>query len=186
MDSTFVDLERFDPRILLDIRYATENNFVHRVVYSMAKCFLRKNVASKLKKVQDDLEKRGLGLKVFDGYRTKSAQKIFWELMPDERYVANPAIGSRHQRGASVDVTLIDQNGELLMPSSFDDFSVKAHRNYMEASEEAICHRAILEAAMAGQGFVGFPYEWWHFDDEDWENYPFAEDSFEELANQPP
>jgi zinc D-Ala-D-Ala dipeptidase len=137
-----------------------------------------------LKKIQEDLAKRGLGLKVFDGYRTKSAQKIFWELMPDERYVANPLIGSRHQRGASVDVTLIDQNGELVMPSLFDDFSVKAHRNYMEASEEAICHRAILEAAMASQGFIGLPSEWWHFDDADWKSYPLEDFSFEQLVEQ--
>ncbi len=182
LDCSFVDLEKVDSRIILDIRYATENNFVRKPVYTMAKCFLRKPVALKLKCVQDALEHLGLGLKVYDGYRTLTAQKLFWELFPDERYVANPVEGSRHHRGASVDVTLVDRNGELIMPTEFDTFSEKSHRNNMDACEEAICNRAVLEAAMVSQGFIGIPTEWWHFDDEDWMNYPIEDFSLEELC----
>jgi len=186
LDHAFVDLQKIDPRIVLDIRYATENNFVGKVVYTMPKCFLRKAVALKLKTVQDALEKLDLGLKVFDGYRPLTAQKFFWELMPDERYVANPAVGSRHHRGASVDVTLVNRHGELPMPTEFDAFNEKSHRSCMEASEEAICNRAVLEAAMRSQGFIGLPTEWWHFDDVDWMSYPIEDFSLEELCNLNP
>lgn len=184
-DHDFADLEKVDPRIKLDIRYATENNFVRQAVYTMPKCFLRKKVALKLKNVQDVLEKLGLGLKIFDGYRTLAAQKLFWELFPDERYVANPAIGSRHHRGAAIDVTLVDCHGnELMMPTAFDTLSEKSHRDYMEGSDEAICNRALLEAVMHGQGFIGFPTEWWHFDDAEWTNYAIEDFSLEELCQK--
>ncbi len=181
--SGFIDIEKFDPRIRLDIRYATANNFVSRAVYSMAKCFLREKVAKKLKSVQDVLAVQGLGLKVYDGYRPLSVQKLFWEILPDERYVGNPKYGSKHNRGAAVDLTLVDLHGkELLMPTDFDDFSEKAHLNCRDLPEEAIRNRDLLQKVMSENGFLGTDTEWWHFDDVEWTNYPIEDLSLEELC----
>jgi D-alanyl-D-alanine dipeptidase len=125
---------------------------------------------------------RALRLKVFDCYRPLSVQKKFWELVPDERYVANPKKGSRHNRGAAVDVTLIDSSGhEVEMPSQYDDFSEKAHRNYNLASKRALTNRVLLEKAMEREGFVGFETEWWHFDYKDWQSYSIEDIPFSEI-----
>lgn len=160
-----VNIRKEVPDILLDIRYATENNFTHKQVYPIALCVLQESVAQKLKLVEQDLRKQGLRLKMFDCYRPLSAQKKFWALVPDERYVANPAKGSRHNRGFAVDLTLADDKGvELTMPSPYDDFSERAHRDF-KAPAEAAKNRATLEKAMSGRGFVGLKTEWWHFDD---------------------
>jgi D-alanyl-D-alanine dipeptidase len=179
----FVDLEKICPNILCDIRYATTNNFTGKVLYSQAKCYLRFKVAEKLVKIQERLEKEGLGLKVWDGYRPLSVQKIFWNLLPDDRYVANPAIGSRHNRGAAVDLTLVNKKGEELpMPTPFDSFVVEAHRNCMNLSPELIENRDLLEKAMGEEGFIGLPTEWWHFDDAEWSLYPVVDIPLEQFA----
>lgn len=126
----------------------------------------------KIAVVQEELESIGLGLKIWDGFRPMAVQWKFWELVPDERYVSDPRKGGRHTRGTAVDVTLITKEGqELIMPSSFDDFSEKAHRNYQGASVEAIQNRELLEKVMEKHGFVGIPSEWWHFDFVGWEDY---------------
>ncbi len=168
-----VDIHTVNSHIRLDIRYATENNFTHRKVYSEAVCRLRTGTAAKLSAVQKELEGMGLGLKVFDCYRPLDVQRKFWALMPDERYVANPAKGSRHNRGAAVDLTLVNAAGaELEMPTAFDDFTEKAHRDYRALPASAIKNRDLLERVMKKHGFVPLPTEWWHFDDADWERYP--------------
>lgn len=178
----FVDVEKINPKFCIDIRYATTNNFAGKVLYPVAKCYLRKKVASKLNDVQNALEERGLGLKIFDGYRPLSVQKIMWEIVPDERYVANPAEGSKHNRGSAVDVTLVDSKGqELRMPTGFDDFSVKAHRDCFDLPNEAIENRDLLEKIMVQHGFIPLPTEWWHFDDAEWEDYPIEDVSLESL-----
>ncbi|MBS3904302.1 MAG: M15 family metallopeptidase [Simkania sp.] len=183
IDSIFIDLEYLDSSIKLDIRYATNDNFLGRPVYPIAKCFLRKPVALKLQKVHQMLKKQGLGIKVYDGYRPLSVQKIFWDFLPDERYVANPVKGSRHNRGAAVDVTVIDAKGqELLMPTVFDDFTEKAHRDCMDMAQEAIQNRNFLEEVMSTEGFIGLSTEWWHFDDAEWEAYSIEDISFMELV----
>ena len=115
----------------------------------------------------------GLRLKIWDGYRPVAAQWKFWKLVPDEGYVSDPRKGGRHTRGTAVDLTLITKEGhELLMPSVFDDFSEKAHRNFMDAPKEAIQNRELLQKVMEKHGFVGLPTEWWHFDMIGWKNYP--------------
>ncbi len=178
-----IEVNRVIPSITLDIRYATADNFTKHVVYPSAKCYLRQKTTLKLQRVQEELQTIGLGLKIFDGYRPKSIQKIFWSLVPDERYVADPQKGSKHNRGAAVDVTLIDlaTQQELLMPSAFDDFSKKAHRDYaaMNALEARNCK--LLELIMVKHGFEPLPTEWWHFDDEDWQSYDLLDISFETL-----
>lgn len=171
--SELVDIQSFIPQIQVDLKYATTDNFTGQIVYNFQSCLLLKEAAVQLRNVQAELEKIGLELKIWDGYRPVAAQWKFWELVPDERYVSDPRKGGRHTRGTSVDLTLTTKDGqELLMPSDFDDFSEKAHRNYMCAPEEAIKNRELLQEIMEKHGFVGLFTEWWHFDLIGWENYP--------------
>lgn len=168
-----VDLQSFIPQIQVDLKYATKDNFTGQIVYNFNCCLLIKEAALKLRDVQTELESIGLGLKVWDGFRPVAAQWKFWELVPDERYVSDPRKGGRHTRGTAVDLTLITKDGqELLMPSDFDDFSEKAHQDYMGASDEAIKNRQFLRDIMERHGFIGLATEWWHFDLIGWKNYP--------------
>ncbi len=174
-----VDVTSLAPSIRLDIRYATTNNFTGQAVYPAARCYLRTDVAKRLARVQAELEGQGLGLKVYDCYRPFSIQKRFWAIVPNEDYVAKPeekngkpVSGSKHNRGAAVDLTLVDAAGnELSMPSGFDDFSEKAHRDYAGGDPAARANSKRLEAAMAKEGFAGLPTEWWHFDGPGWQGY---------------
>ncbi|CAD5909701.1 D-alanyl-D-alanine dipeptidase [Planktothrix rubescens] len=127
-----VDIKSVNLNIRHDIRYATTNNFLKKKIYSVPRCLLRSDVAQRLSRVQQDLEKMGLGLKVYDCYRPLSVTRQMWAILPDTRYVANPAKGSRHNRGAAVDLTLVDLHtgAELEMPTAFDDFTDKAARAY--------------------------------------------------------
>jgi zinc D-Ala-D-Ala dipeptidase len=171
-EEPLVDVTSAVPGIVVDIRYATVNNFMHRVLYPAPRCLLRESVARRLGRVQADLVQEGLGLKVYDGYRPLTVQKLMWKVMPDDRYVADPSKGSRHNRGAAVDVTLVDGSGrELDMPSAFDDFSERAHRDYAGGSPEARANRERLIRAMEKHGFQVLKTEWWHFDAPGWEQY---------------
>jgi len=172
-----VDVTTLDPTIRLDLRYARADNFTGVAVYPTARCLLRRDAAERLARVQRALQADGLGLLVWDCYRPFSVQERFWALVPDERYVARPvrtdgrpASGSKHNRGAAVDVTLLDAAGHTLeMPTSFDDFSARAHRG-APASPAARANAARLEAAMAAEGFVPLATEWWHFDAPGWQS----------------
>ena len=167
-----VQVNLLDSSILVDVKYATPDNFVGSVLYDTNLCFLRQSVAKRLVRVQQRLQQQGLGLKILDGYRPLSVQKKMWKLMPDSRYVADPQKGSRHNRGAAVDVTLVDHAGrELEMPTAYDDFTEKAHRDYQALPPAAIQHRAILQQAMQAEGFLPLTSEWWHFDAPNWQNY---------------
>jgi D-alanyl-D-alanine dipeptidase len=171
MPCELVDVQSIIPNARIDLKYATADNFTGQIVYDFGQCFLLKEVALKLREVQDELEPMGLGLKIWDGFRPVAAQWKFWELVPDERYVSDPRKGGRHTRGTAVDLTLVTKDGqELLMPSAFDDFSERAHRNYTGATEEAIKNREFLQKIMESRGFIGLPTEWWHFDFIGWEN----------------
>lgn len=172
-DAQLVDISSLNQNILFDIRYATENNFMKRKVYPVAKCLLRFYAIKNLLEVQADLNSQGLGLKVYDCYRPLSVQKQMWAILPDSRYVANPKTGSRHNRASAVDLTLVDNSGkELEMPTAFDDFTEKAHLNYNLASVEAKQNRQLLQEIMHKHGFVGLATEWWHFDAVDWQRFP--------------
>jgi zinc D-Ala-D-Ala dipeptidase len=175
----FGDIKKYDFSIKLDIKYATKENFTKEKVYPEARCLLRKPVAEALSRVQASLRLRNLGLKVYDCYRPLSIQKKFWDLVKDERYVAHPDKGSKHNRGAAVDLTLVDPSGEELeMPTPYDDFTEKAHRNYQGGDKAALRNRKTLEVAMAKEGFIGLDTEWWHFDHKDWEKYSLEDVSF--------
>jgi D-alanyl-D-alanine dipeptidase len=170
---TLVEVRKISPSILLDLRYATADNFVGKILYPGPFCFLQKNTALRLDRVQKKVKKKGLRLKVFDGYRPLSVTKILWEALPDPRYCADPLVGSKHNRGAAVDLTLVDSEGrELAMPSGFDEMGEKVHCCFMGGSDEALRHRQLLQDAMINEGFNLMETEWWHFDDPDWEKYP--------------
>lgn len=174
------------PPPLEEVRYATTYNFTGHVLYPFPAVFLHRDAAAALQKVQSDLAAEGLGLKVFDGYRPLSVQARMWEILPDERYVSDPSKSQgKHTRGTAVDVTLVDRLGnELPMPTPYDDFTEKAHRDSAAWSIEARKNSQKLEAAMAKHGFLPFPYEWWHYDLSGWEAYPPLDVSFEELARR--
>lgn len=178
-----VDIQSINSNIVLDIRYATTNNFIKEQLYPVAKCALRKEVAQKLSKVQKDLEEIGLGLKVFDCYRPLSVTKKMWEVLPDSRYVANPARGSRHNRGAAVDVSLVDlKTGiELEMPTDYDDFSQKAWRDYDGNKPQVKKNSDLLASMMKKHGFEPLITEWWHFDAEGWEKFSILDVSLNEI-----
>ena len=181
-DTSLVDINKVNPNIILDIRYATKNNFLKKKVYPEARCFLRKAAAEKLNLIQKELETIGLGLKIFDGYRPLSVQREMWKIMPDKRYVADPAKGSRHNRGAAVDLTLVDKNGnELEMPTPFDSFEKRAHHSYQNLSDKIKQNRWILRTIMEKYGFKPITSEWWHYDLIGWSKYSILDKSFTEL-----
>lgn len=178
-----VDITDVDDTIALDIRYATTNNFTKVAVYPVARCRLRRDVARRVAAVHKALRAVGYGLKLWDCYRPVSVQKKFWELVPDERYVARPVFrrgkpiaGSKHNRGAAVDLTLITADGaDLELPTEYDDFSPRAHRG-SRASKTARRHSDILERAMVAEGFEPLATEWWHFDGPNWRRYPLSDE----------
>lgn len=160
-----VNVEKLIPGIKLDIRYATTNNFTGQRLYPVAKCYLRRAAAEELKQVQEELRGMGLQLKIFDGYRPLSVQKKMWAIFPDPGFVADPAKGSKHNRGAAVDLTLIRLDStELPMPTPYDDFSPKAASSYMDLPEEVLKNRGLLERVMREHNFRELETEWWHFD----------------------
>lgn len=155
------------PGIQYDLRYAGTNNFMHRLMYpeNLSYTFLRLPAAKALDSVQQELSKQGLGLKVFDAYRPYQVTVDFWELVKDERYVANPAKGSGHNRGIAVDVTLIQlQTGSSLdMGTDFDNFSDTAHHSFKELPADVLQHRKVLKTVMEKYGFKALDTEWWHY-----------------------
>ena len=171
-DYRLIDIRSIVPDIMLDMRYATTNNFLKQAVYSKARCLLRGPVARSIQRAQEALKTQGYGLKLYDCYRPLSVQKAMWKIFPDGRYVANPATGSRHNRGAAVDLTLVDAQGrDLEMPSEFDDFSDRAHRNSSTMTDTARNHVQILTTALETQGLTTIDWEWWHYDGPNWRHY---------------
>ncbi len=169
----FILLNEIIPDLIIDMRYATENNFTGKTIYPTAHCYLVEAAAYALKSAADEFKQHGYTLKIWDAYRPLHVQYIFWEIMPDERYVANPQTGSRHNRGCAVDITLVDKEGkEVNMGTAFDDFSERAHYSYTDLPAEVIRHRKLLRDIMHKHGFMAMETEWWHFDYKEWENYP--------------
>ncbi|WNZ43537.1 M15 family metallopeptidase [Leptolyngbya boryana CZ1] len=182
--TVLVDIRSINPRIALDIRYATTNNFVKQKLYPEARCILRAAAAQQLSQVQTALEAQGLGLKVYDCYRPLAIQRALWAIKPDDRFVANPAYGSRHNRGMAVDLTLVDRAGnELAMPTGFDDFSDRASRSYKNLPANVLKNRQTLEDAMVKAGFIPLATEWWHFDTKGWQNYAIRDIPFSAIPS---
>jgi|GEM_PF-5358063 len=190
INAELVELIKLNKTFVLDVRYATINNFTGKKVYPCNRCFLQEPAALALDKVQQELAAQGLGLKIFDAYRPLSVQKIFWNICPNENYVADPAKGSRHNRGCAVDVTLINSKTgkELEMPSEFDEFSEKAGRNYEKMESTTAKNCRLLQDIMEKHGFKGLPSEWWHFDfvgmdtqKEVWKEFPVSDIAFDAI-----
>ncbi len=177
-----VELAPLDPGIRLDIRYATARNFVGRPVYTEARAFLQRPAAEALLRAHRSLKDQGYGLLIFDGYRPWSVTKLFWEVVPQEKrdFVANPAQGSKHNRGCAVDLTLYDlkTGREVEMPSSYDDMTERASPDYAGGRPEQRTHRDLLRAAMEKEGFSVEPNEWWHFNYRGWREYPILDVPF--------
>ncbi len=174
------------PTVDLDLRYATTNNFTNKKIYPVSVCLLRKETAQKLARAQTQFQKEGFSIKIWDAYRPPYVQRIFWELVSDERYVANPNKGgSRHNRGGAVDLTLVDKFGkELEMPSAFDDFSDRASPSNLDMSPEARKNVDYLNRVMTENGFLMYSHEWWHFDDSDWRDFPFVDVRLEKFLTE--
>ncbi len=172
-----VDLARFDPRLRLDIRYAMTDNFMGRVLYPVAKALAQRPAADALKRVQDRAERHGFGLLIHDAYRPWRITKMMWDETPpaQREFVANPARGSRHNRGCAIDLTLHRGGVAVEMPSPYDDFTPAAYRSNMAASGEALANSARLEGWMAREGFIPLDNEWWHFDWREWARYPIMD-----------
>lgn len=169
----FLNMETLIPDAILDVRYATENNFTKQVVYDSATVYLVNDAARALQKVADDLREEGMVLVLFDGYRPIAIQEKFWEIFPNPTYVANPKTGSRHNRGAAIDLSLAYADGTYLnMPTDYDHFGEEAAQDYMDLTEQQINNRAVLRKAMEKHGFSALASEWWHFDYANWQNYP--------------
>jgi D-alanyl-D-alanine dipeptidase len=178
-----VNLEDLVPGILLDIRYATDNNFTKEKIYNLAQAWARRPVAESLKKVQAELKQRGLGIKIFDAYRPYKATVKFYEVYRDTTYVASPYRGSRHNRGCALDLTLVDlkTGKELKMPTEYDSFKKEAWPSTYIKDEEARKNRQLLIDVMQKHGFKVNSSEWWHYDFIGWKKYEILDIDFEEL-----
>ncbi|MEO7800413.1 MAG: M15 family metallopeptidase [Ginsengibacter sp.] len=172
------------PSIILDLRYATANNFMHKILYPpVAKAYLRKAAADALGKVQSTLNAGGLGLKIFDAYRPYAVTVQMWEPIKNEDYVANPAKGSGHNRGIAVDLTLIDlkTSEEINMGTGFDNFSDSAHHTFTQLPDSILEKRKLLRHVMEANGFKAFETEWWHYSLPEPENFDLLDLSFKAL-----
>ncbi|MCD8742314.1 M15 family metallopeptidase [Mucilaginibacter roseus] len=178
-----VKLKELVPGLVLDIRYATTNNFTKQKVYKKAEAYARQPVADALKAIQAKLNKKGLGLKVYDAYRPYAVTVKFYEIATDTTYVANPRKGSRHNRGCAVDVTLINlkTGRELDMPTGYDSFTPQASANYSHLPFNKLNNRKLLRDVMERHGFKVYSSEWWHFDYTGWEKFELLDIPFEQL-----
>ncbi len=183
-----IELITLDKTIKLDIRYATANNFVGRPVYTEARAFLQRPAAEALARVQKALRREGLGLVIFDGYRPWSITKLFWEVLPRDKrkYVADPAKGSKHNRGCAVDLSIYDLKTGMPvpMPSDFDEFTTRASPDYTGGTAEERANRDKLRRLMESEGYVVNPNEWWHFDSKDWQQFAIYDVSFPDAVKK--
>lgn len=183
-----VELTALDPTIRLDIRYAGTRNFLGAPLYGQPRAFLQRPAAEALVRAQRALAADGYGVLVHDGYRPWYVTRIFWDATPpgQHRFVADPAKGSRHNRGCAVDLTLVDlrTGRELEMPSLYDEMTERAYPTYAGGDAEARAHRDLLRRRMEAEGFTVYEYEWWHFDYRDWRSYAIGNVRFEDIPAQ--
>lgn len=176
---------RLDSTIRLDIRYATTNNFLGSVFYSSARAFLQRPAARALVRASRVLRPLGYGLLIHDAYRPWYVTKVFWDATPaaSRWLVANPARGSKHNRGAAVDITLYEvaTGAPVEMPSTYDEATPRALSDYPGGTSRQRWHRALLRRVLEAEGFTVNPSEWWHFDFRDWQRYQIQNIPFEEI-----
>jgi D-alanyl-D-alanine dipeptidase len=186
-EADLIELIKLDKSIKLDIRYATANNFVGRAVYPEARAFLQRPAADGVVRVHKLLKKQGRGIVVYDGYRPWTITKLFWEVVPEDKrgFVANPATGSKHNRGCAIDLSIYDlRTGKPIpMSSAYDEFTERASPDYTGGSDEERANRDMLRRMMEAEGFTVNPNEWWHFDYKDWKQYAIYDIAFSAIRN---
>jgi D-alanyl-D-alanine dipeptidase len=186
LPSDLVELQSLDNTIKYDIRYATTNNFMGAVFYSQARAFLQRPAAEALVRAHQKLKQRGYGLLIHDAYRPWYVTKMFWDATPEAQriFVANPANGSRHNRGAAVDLTLYDlRTGRVVeMVGGYDEFSERSYPDYPGGTSQQRWLRELLRDAMEAEGFRVYDFEWWHFDYGEWRRYPIGNATFEQIT----
>jgi D-alanyl-D-alanine dipeptidase len=182
-EKELIDLEKFIPEIVLDIRYATTNNFTKEKIYNLSRAYARKPVAESLKKAQEEFNKLGYGVKIFDAYRPYTATVKFYEVYHDTTYVASPYRGSRHNRGCAIDMTLIDlkTGKDIPMPTEYDSFRKEAWPTTPVSDPVIKKNRDLIISVMQKHGFKVNSSEWWHFDFVGWQKFDVLDISFEEL-----
>jgi D-alanyl-D-alanine dipeptidase len=175
-DEDFVNVVLYIPDLVVDLKYATDQNFTGQIIYDSDELWLRYGTVKKLMGVQEELKQQGLYLKVWDGFRPPAAQWKLWDVCPDPNYVSNPNNGfSSHSRGNTVDITLVYSDGtEVKMPTGFDDFTKLADRDYSDCEAVAAANALMLEQIMIDHGFKPYFGEWWHFSDT--QSYPVEHD----------
>ena len=168
-----VSLLDLDKSLIIDLKYFSTDNFTGKKIYPTNVCVLQKATAEKLTKANEEFKKNGYKIKIWDAYRPVYVQKIFWDIVKDDRFVANPATGgSKHNTGTAVDITLVDSmDNELKMPSKFDDFSINAYRDNSKIDGLAKKNMDYLTSIMKKSGFITISTEWWHFEDSNFANY---------------
>jgi D-alanyl-D-alanine dipeptidase len=177
-----VDVTALDATLVIDLRYATADNFTGEEIYSEAECLLLKATAEKLIAAQKEFAELGYRIKIWDAYRPLSAQRALWEVVGDPAFVADPKKGSIHNRGAAVDVTLVDKDGkEISMPTGFDDFTEKAAIDYGGCTKEQAVNRELLASVMVKHGFTRLEAEWWHFVDKESSGFPLLDVQFDQF-----
>ena len=175
VQAEWVELIQLDSTIVVDMKYATTDNFVKEKLYPCNRCFLRPEVAEAIVVIHKELKKQGLGLKMFDCFRPRPIQWRLWEIIPDPRYVSDPSKGSMHNRGGAVDLTILDREGnELDMGTPFDFFGFEAYHTNMNLPAPILKNRTLLKSIMESHGFRSIRTEWWH--------YSFMQKSYE-LSN---
>lgn len=163
--SDFVRLKDLSPDFVYELKYATPDNFLKQAVYDCGECYLRKSTAEALVKANEAFKQLGYRIKLFDCYRPLSVQKKMWKILPGTHYVANPTKGSKHNRGAAVDLTLVDAQGkELNMGTPFDFFGKEAHHTYTEHTKEVLENRKLLKETLNKYNFKSIYSEWWHYE----------------------
>jgi D-alanyl-D-alanine dipeptidase len=181
-----IELVTLDPTIKLDIRYAGTNNFIGKPVYKEARAFLQRPAANALLAAHRELGEHGYGLLIHDGYRPWAVTRLFWELTPPNlrEFVADPASGSKHNRGAAVDLTMYDRafGTAVVMPSRYDEMTRRAYPDYQGGPPDARGRRDLLRAVMERHDFTVEPNEWWHFNYKDWKEYPILDIPFDAIG----
>ena len=187
-----VDLSVIFPSLHIDLKYATADNITGSPIYREARCLLHADAVSGLAKSISIAQLAGLSLVVYDAYRPQQAQAVLWSACPDPQYVVDVAIGSNHSRGTAIDVTLMDERGQVLdMGAGFDEMHDRSHAWHPSVPANAQRNRLLLNAIMHGGGFIGISSEWWHFELPDAARYPLLEDRFAcfsapPITTQPP
>jgi D-alanyl-D-alanine dipeptidase len=190
LQSDLVELTGIDPTIKLDVRYAGANNFLSTPLYTQARAFMQRPAAEAVARINRKLREKGYGLVIHDAYRPWYVTKMFWDATPQEGriFVANPAEGSRHNRGCAVDLSLYDlaTGQEIEMTGVYDEMSQRSYAYYPGGTSLQRWHRDLLRHAMESDGFTVYPWEWWHFDFNDWRRYPIGNETFEQLSGKKP